>query len=29
MGIDTEEEYTHFVEEERRRREDIAVSKDP
>ena len=29
MGIDTEEEYTRFVEEERRRSEDITVSKDP
>ena len=29
MGIDTEEEYTRFVEEERRRREDIAASKEP
>tara|TARA_B100000749_G_scaffold259623_1_gene230516 strand:+ start:246 stop:1046 length:801 start_codon:yes stop_codon:yes gene_type:complete len=29
MGIDTEEEYTRFVEEERRRREDIALSKEP
>ena len=29
MGIDTEEEYTRFVEEERRRSEDIAVSNEP
>ena len=29
MGIDTEEEYTRFVEEERRRSEDIAVPEEP
>ena len=29
MGIDTEEEYTRFVEEERRRSEDIPVSEEP
>ena len=29
MGIDTEEEYTRFVEEEKRRREDLAVPEEP